>query len=742
MTASQARRLMAAVDTAFAPSGRRQKGSLARALAAAMPPRSFVPNAVQAAYAREVARTLDGGFASDRASLGFYEAETGVGKTLGYLVPLALRIAMGGGRGLVSTHTLQQLNAILTVEAPVVAALVEDALGRSLRIAPRLGIRNFLAPAKIRALRAERRGAVGAALETMLDVCESAELSGVGGTIDAWIERFGELPKGLTRDDVTFDRPAAARRAPHVASHLEAAACADIVVTTHATCLLHASTRMRVLLGPDADEGFAAAVFDEADALPGAALAAPAARLSLAGLADALGDRGRSAASEALRDWLARARRFDKSGRAETHRELALIGDAISPRARDGLRQMLSGVVRGLSARSKRLSANLAETRAREARAEIKEALAGSEAMRLRAASLLSAVRAPHGGFGVPVLSLPAADGAGAPALLLKRGTAARIIRRLFAGGDGFAPHIAACVFTSATLDAPGPEDTPEKRFLNVRAVVGRRADLDHLRPEDLQKFAPAAHGKAAFVLADRDAPIPIASDETSSRTSRVYLDYVVSGIVAAARTKPLRGGPCNRVYVLAASYNDAAVLSAALERQDRPHIAQKQGGAPLRHLLTEFAAQPRGILITVSGWTGVDLPGLIDHIAITRLPFPAPATMSVGPRAAAEATAFARGGAPAAAIAGAQVAYRSLLADCKRLLRQGMGRAWRKPGDAATIWLLDPRFPVARERELDPADPQINRYPRHNEFAACIPARFRDAWRAAQILSIDGDLR
>jgi len=242
-------------------------------------------------------------------------------------------------------------------------------------------------------------------------------------------------------------------------------------------------------------------------------------------------------------------------------------------------------------------------------------------------------------------------------------------------------------------------------------------------------------------VLADRDAPSPVGKRDTSGATPKAYLDYVARGIVAATKEKSLAGRPSRRVYVLVPSYSDALHLSARLEAYGVKHLTQTPGGAPLGALLDAFSADPKAVLIAVGGWSGVDLPRTIDHIVIERLPFAPPSGAQAGARASAEAIAAPVEGAKNASFAADQIAYRTLVAGCKRMLRQGIGRSWRVRDDAATVWILDPRFPVARERELDPARPHVNRYPRHADFAACIPERFRAAWRAARIFTVEGRL-
>ncbi len=105
--------------------------------------------------------------------------------------------------------------------------------------------------------------------------------------------------------------------------------------------------------------------------------------------------------------------------------------------------------------------------------------------------------------------------------------------------------------------------------------------------------------------------------------------------------------------------------------------------GQLLDTLLRDYRADEKAVLISPAAWEGVNLPSMVDQLVIPRIPF-AP------PERAREA------------VLGRSQAHRSVQRG-QRKLKQGIGRALRRQSDKATLWVLDPRFPLPRELTADP---------------------------------------
>jgi len=85
--------------------------------------RHFKPSPVQIEYAAVVNETI----ARGGGKTTFLQADTGVGKTLAYLIPALVAAVKSGRRTLVSPYTLEQQRQILKTDGPLAAKLAADA---------------------------------------------------------------------------------------------------------------------------------------------------------------------------------------------------------------------------------------------------------------------------------------------------------------------------------------------------------------------------------------------------------------------------------------------------------------------------------------------------------------------------------------------------------------------------------------------------------------------------------------
>lgn len=274
-----------------------------------------------------------------------------------------------------------------------------------------------------------------------------------------------------------------------------------------------------------------------------------------------------------------------------------------------------------------------------------------------------------------------------------------RALRRIFAGRKA--------LFVSATLVVGSGGLEPFLRTVGAEDLDGAR---DRLRV-DLAKF-----GSMTFALADREVPAPF--DEDGERSS-AFDDYAA----AVVRQALSEGG---RTLVLAPSFADVDALNRRIEG-----LAAHRRGEALAARLEEFVATPNAALATPSAWAGTDLPGLLSHVVILRIPFP--------PREAGRTELLrrlleTRGYDPGQA-------ERILLAQGRRhalrRLAQGVGRGIRGPEDRVKVWIADPRFPLPDTLVRDPRR-LLNQglAARNSDFAGAFPRRFAEAYEEATIVS------
>jgi len=230
------------------------------------------------------------------------------------------------------------------------------------------------------------------------------------------------------------------------------------------------------------------------------------------------------------------------------------------------------------------------------------------------------------------------------------------------------APELERCLFgagvgvvcTSATL-AVGGETGP---FAARVGALGARAEVVG-SPFDFER------NMRVFVAAD----VPLPSQEESRTSIDAVADY------AAFCCLRVRGGS----LVLFTSYRDMQAVAAAvgpqLEGAGRPFLMQG-GGFSRTELVQRMRSAGNAVLFgTDSFWTGVDVPGdALSQVVIARLPFRPPAH----PIAEAKSDLVReRGGDPFSELT---------LPEALIQFRQGAGRLIRTKSDRGIITVLDSR--------------------------------------------------
>lgn len=173
-----------------------------------------------------------------------------------------------------------------------------------------------------------------------------------------------------------------------------------------------------------------------------------------------------------------------------------------------------------------------------------------------------------------------------------------------------------------------------------------------------------------------------IASDVPPPSGKSAKLDIAFLSDVISYCTLQVQGGS----LVLFTNYTDMRLIAKTIEQQfnekKRAFFIQGRDGSP-SDLVLNFSRIGNGILFgTDSFWAGVDIPGSsLSQVIITRLPFENP---SHPVSEAKKDWVSARGGNPFSEIT---------LPDAIIKFRQGIGRLVRKKTDCGTITILDSRL-------------------------------------------------
>jgi ATP-dependent DNA helicase DinG len=215
------------------------------------------------------------------------------------------------------------------------------------------------------------------------------------------------------------------------------------------------------------------------------------------------------------------------------------------------------------------------------------------------------------------------------------------------------------CVMTSATLAVGRPE------------LAYFRARIGATEAEPLQLGSPFNFQKQMKMFVVQKMPDPRDGGYHKA------LEHWIAHFLQKSE---------GRAFVLFTSYRDMQQVSGAMEKffaAEDMNILVQGGGAPRSKLLEQFKSMPRSVLFgTDSFWGGVDVPGeALSNVIITRLPFSVPDHPLIEAKLE---LIEERGGDPFTEYS---------LPEAILKLRQGVGRLIRTKTDRGIIVILDNRI-------------------------------------------------
>ena len=698
---------------------------------------------VQQAYARRIEEAIQCAYRHGHGQL-FIEGETGVGKTLGYLIPVILNSVRTGDRAIISTHTIGLQHQIMR-QGDMDKALdaVEAVTGRRPTVSVRVGRRNFVDPDRVQDIldRAMEDGKDSEYLDDVERFLDWARASKTG-EIREYLESFGmeSLPENLTFDDVCLNSDSSDESRKHFLSQNAKARKADIVVINHATLVYGAARGISFLMDSSDPRKFGVLVADECDRLPDVAKQTTARLLPVRSLAHALeklnGMVGEGIALEAIMAANSLANTIDQlkpSTAMKGNEAVRLVAD-LPYHDRTTL----------ISDMAKLLSALIPLDKG-AANGEIDigdDVLAETLADHVDSLStMLSGLQNDDG-----IMALRWSPVRGYPAIVSFRMNPSRILKNLwnsmftekqmgsmemFAKKKGASLQevvdehrqqlVAALILTSATVSAPTKSGRPDFSALRVEFGI---FDTDNPCAHLHESFSPAMFGNAEFVVPDPGAPSvylrntsqnedPDCEDVSLVEINPEWATYAAS-MLAAAKSQ---GG---NVLALTNSYKSAVAICSALAQMGVEHIEHIRGTRLDGYTAKIKAANGTALFISPAAWEGFDLKqhGVsFRHIVITQLPYQAAdSAYNLALRRKLE-----KAGKKLGAVSG--VVYAMSRNNALRRFRQGFGRGIRRHQDAMKLWVADPRFP-APDTLMDIAP--IRTINAHPEFVWAIPRRFR----------------
>jgi len=669
----------------------------------------------QRAMAATIAKVYNEG------GVGLLEAGTGVGKSLGYLVPALRWAAANGERTIVSTNTINLQEQLVNKDLPFLARALSD---QKVRFALLKGWRNYLCLARL-------EQATGGAAQ-LFDDGMASEVRALA----AWAERTsdGSLadlpspPRPEVWDEVSAEGDLCTRTkcayfdGCFVFKARRIAAQADVIVVNHHLLLADLAVRRAAQNWDDAAvlPAYGRLVVDEGHHLEDAAATHLGSTVTRRGLQRLVG-------------------RLDRRGKGlipALATRLSASKDLLSTASLDLLDARLAPAVRGLGEKSAllfdlldvfiheegqsvvRLSASFAThpiwkagltVALEDTLSEIellaqglklvRERIEGSTTLDEALAPLLNEMRAvtkrlqSNGDALRRGLSPPPDDDS-------VRWVEVRGKERSVAVSSvplDLAPilredlfkRLDSTIVTSATLTASGGRvagDAGRFDFLTARLGLDEPA----LAPTTAIFPSPFAYASQSLLAIPSDVPAPnVDPDGHRAAVTRITLDLAESA----------DGG----LFILFTSHREVRQLATELRARgvERRWPLLVHGDESRDALLARFRESGRAILLgTASFWEGVDVPGdALRGMVIAKLPFRVPTE----PVTAAQCEAIeARGG---NAFAEFMLPHASLR------LQQGFGRLIRTSSDRGVVVIADPRIVTKRYgRELLDALPPATR--------------------------------
>jgi ATP-dependent DNA helicase DinG len=687
-----------------------EEGQIARAHA------RYEDRPSQRAYAARIAKLYNNG------GIGLLEAGTGVGKSLGYLVP-ALRWAAGNGeRTVVSTNTINLQEQLVGKDLPFLEQALDD---QKVRFALLKGWRNYVCLARLETAESSQT--------TLFDDDNRDELAQISGwasrTDDGSLSDLPTQPRSEIWDEVAAEPDLCTRfQCKHfdkcfVFKARRVAAQADVIVVNHHLLLSDVAVRRVTNNWGEAAvlPAYSRLIVDEGHHLEDAAanhLGMTVTRRGLQRLFSRLERRGRGLLPSLLT-------------------RLGSSRDLLSVASVDFVEERLAPAVRGVREKTTLLF-DLLDTLLDESGTQVLRLTDAFAAHRVWESGLRLALEDTCGEIAVlrdglemvreRLETVQSQDESSAQLLGELRAVGRRLehasdaLRETLApkpgapavrwleskGGKGKERSVSA---TSVPLDlAPILRDDLFRRVkttIVTSATLATDGNFTFLRKrlglteEDVEPTtgvfpSPFHYDIQSLLVVPADIPAPNSDAAAhSSAVIQIILDL----------TEASQGG----LFALFTSHKDVRLVAAELRSRgfERTWPLLVQGEGSRDELLRRFRVTRGAVLLgTASFWEGVDVPGdALRGLVIAKLPFKVPNE----PLTAAHCEAIERAGGDAFA--------EYMLPHAALRLKQGFGRLIRTSTDSGVVVIADPRvirMAYGQEllRTLPPAKRLVGRWP------------------------------
>lgn len=676
------------------------------------------PRPAQIEYASAMTRLL-----AEDGAIGAFQAETGTGKTLGYLAPAMLRSLTTRERIIVSTQTIQLQQQILSETIPGLSEyFAKIPGGRKLRACRRIGKRNFISMPSLISIH-----------ERMVEETPGDAQTQLVGEILDWLD---QNPHRAIRQDVEdvhglslseTQLPARFWRQIEIGQYpgddelylqsVDESRDADIVVINHSLLVLDLMTKGRVLFNERHGRAKRESILiiDEADALPDIALQMCTRNLPLgeitavaSRMAMPKNERNRlkkiTTELDAIFDAIAETAAIAESDNKRP--SYVILG---TPETKDTGARLLP-LLEGIHDVYEKADAN--DHGDEVEISEIRNVTMDLEHVidQLNASRRGDATRTKCAMYWTPIQKRPGlhVDGQNYKSLLW------RLLE-----SEETAP--AKLLFTSATLT--GSQNRANMSSFATQMGVGPNSNA--IKRFRFESFAPQNFGKMTFAVIDQTKapPVMLRTDDEDAVTTNTAILPWWSGMIQKAHRE---GG---RVLVLTPSHSDAKAIYDEVRTNNELRCVLIDQRGDQNANIKAFIANEDAILISTSRWAGLNLPGLIKHIVIPRIPRNPPNLIYD----ALLEDALQKRGIDVEAIK--KKRHPASIAAARRKFQQGIGRGIRTHTDDVKIWIGDPRWPLTDAQKLRSPTTKPTWV---DQMKSAIPQRFMANANKPTVFSLD----
>ena len=612
------------------------------------------------------------------------EAGTGVGKSFAYALTVLAYAALMKKRVIIATHSIALQNDLLNDTIPMVEKCLIDADIPIPIIEQRIGMQHYVDPMRVAGqLKDVDNRNISLSMEFIQWAKDSSD-SG-SGLIEDWIYEYGELPFGLTPQDICLNIHSHSDINTSFEKHKLDSKLADVIITSHMMLLSNISNNVLGIFKPGdvvlMDESDT--IVDTMETITNKHIRLTKIKQQLKNNYSSLTAKSQEVASSCITD-VEQMIEATYVGKAKGYQGFSTPSE---------LTKHLDNIVSLLN----RLVTLKIRKKCRDNRETfpLRETIFDSEAILYQLkgySTLMSMHTSPVRHERSYVVGLYK------PAIILKKLINSSV----------------SIICTSATLKDRAGSAYKKASFNNYAIAMGINMAKDVNVATSIE---PHKFGQVEYVLADKRAPTPFIKTE-GIEYNRSWLKYVMKTIHQACKNG-------NKLLVLTSSYNEVNALMGFCNEKDRGVFHLK---GPLTNCFENFKKTNASFLVTPAGWSGFSFrhnkEQVFSDVMITKVPFLPPNEMAVI-RKGLELSGDSVLDKTKLSLAKRYTYNASLEATISKLM-QGFGRLIRNKQDSGNIWVTDPRFPHVDSHQ-------------YSNLSNAIPLRFKDSYKSHRVAIHNG---